>query len=172
MTKRRPHRRGVLLIELLAMILIGLAMLFVLSRMIINHFEFQHLSRLHDNRMGVMDTLAHRLERDTLATTAYQWQPDSATLTLERQAPALAVQYRIEPATVARLVDGAETDSWRSVRLQFDANVEIGTRADVFRLTFTEQPPPRRTRLRNRSYTKSIALPATGGRGDAAEGTP
>lgn len=159
MRQRRASRRAILLLELIAMILIGTVILSLLGRMIVNHLEFQHLSRLHDNRMAVMDSLIQHLERDAVTTAAYRWQDDAATLTLDR-ASSPAVQYRIQPQSVMRLVDGIETDRWRSRRLRFSARVERGPRADILGITFTEQPPPRRRRLPDRTYTKSITLPS------------
>ena len=159
MRQRRASRRAILLLELIAMILIGTVMLSLLARMIVNHLEFQHLSRLHDNRMAVMDSLIRRLERDAVTTAAYRWQDDAATLTLG-QASAPAVQYRIQTASVVRRVDGIETDRWSSMRLRFSAKVERGPRADILGITFTEQPPPRRRRLPDRTYTKSVTLPS------------
>lgn len=161
MRQRRAPRRAMLLFELAAMIMIGVVMLSLLARMIVNHLEFQRLSRLHDNRMAVMDSLIQHLERDAVITAAYRWQDDAATLTLERHASSPAVQYRIQPASVIRLVDGIETDRWRSMRLRFSARVERGPRADILGITFTEQPPPRRRRLPDRTYTKSVILPST-----------
>ncbi len=171
MRQRRASRRGMLLLELVAMIMIGVVMLSVLARMIVNHLEFQRLSRLHDNRMAVMDSLIRRLERDAVTTAAYRWQGDPATLTLG-QASAPTVQYRIQPASVMRLVGGIETDRWSSMRLRFSARVERGPRADILGITFTEQPPPRRRRLPDRTYTKSVTLPATAVGDDSPEREP
>ncbi len=66
MKQRRASRRAMLLLELVAMIMIGVVMLSLLARMIVNHLEFQRLSRLHRDSYRIGNAAKLTIPHDQL----------------------------------------------------------------------------------------------------------
>ena len=168
MITRPQIRRGIFLVELVVVIILGAGMMWVLGKLLLDGLYLQRLAGQHEARASSMVTLTQRLRDDALAATSYRWEAGDpgGMLVINRCVDGVSslVRYAVLSDRVSRSNDGGESDAWQAERLCFAARVESGPCADIFQVDFVELPPPRAPMLSPRQSSVSVLLPpAVGG---------
>lgn len=162
MTRPAARLRGFMLVEIIGVLVLGLALAGILGKLVIDAVYLQRIAAEHANRVAVMDSLTRSLRQDALATVAYEMKASRLTLkTVTADGPADVV-YALEPGLLRRILSGTEDRVWRSLRLRFAWRREQGPRGDVLLLDLIETPPARASAHPRRTYTAAFGLPATG----------
>jgi len=156
-----PRRSGFVLIELLAVILLGVIVISIAGKLLVDSLYLLRIAGDHADRVAVMDTLEQHLREDTLSADSYDWDGAALRLSERINGEDTLVSYFVEADHVLRTSSRSAALTWSAARLQIAARVEHGPRLDSLLLEFVERPPKRATGSPNREFTVSILLPAS-----------
>lgn len=169
MTSATRRQFAFMLVELIVIVGVGLLLVGLVSKLVIDAVYLQRMTVQHANRMALIDAFTEQMRRDLALTTAYAADAAGLTLFSANSEQRSETRYAINASEVLRTAEGRETHRWKAIRLGFTWRIERGPRADLLWLDFIEQPPPRATRLRDRTFRVSFLLPP-GSAAQPAEG--